>query len=70
MMKAKEIEFDEEYIYFDEKKISFTDVISIKPGKIILEENFKRKFIFFNFSHYGSKLSLFQEFYNNHNQTK
>lgn len=70
MFKAKEIEFDEDYIYFDEKKISFTNVISIKPGKIIVEEDFKRKSIFFNFSYYGSKLSLLQEFYNKHNHTK
>lgn len=70
MIRAKEIEFDEDYIYFDKKKISFTNVISIKPGKIILEEDFKRKSIFFNFTHYGSKFSLLQEFYNNHNHTK
>jgi len=67
MIKAKEIEFDEDYIYFDEKKISFTDIIAIKPGKIILEDDFKRKSIFFNFSYYGSQYSLLKEFYNNHN---
>lgn len=70
MIKAKEIEFDEDYIYFDEKKISYTDIISIKPGIIILEDDFKKKSIFFNFSHFGSKYSLLEEFYNNHNQTK
>ncbi|QBZ97070.1 hypothetical protein [Flavobacterium sangjuense] len=45
--KFKEITFDEENIYFDQKVISYTDIVRIKFGKIEFTDSAEEKFILF-----------------------
>lgn len=64
----KEIEFDEQNIYFEETKIPYEDIIDIKFGKIVFKQDSKESYILFGFFPFSNSFNLLKEFYNNHNQ--
>ena len=45
--KLKEITFDEENIYFDQKVVSYKDITRVKFGKIEFTDSVEEKFILF-----------------------
>ena len=66
--KIKEIEFDEHYVYFDETKISYKDIVDIKFGKIVFKVNDGEKVILFGFIPFSNRFNLLKDFYNNKTQ--
>ncbi len=63
--RFKEIEFDEQNIYFDETKIPYEDIIDIKFGKIVFKENSNKSYVMFGFFPFSSSFSLLNDFYKN-----
>lgn len=61
--KFKDVEFDEQNIYFDEKKIPYENIIDIKFGKIVFKENYKKSYILFGFIPFSNNFNLLKEFH-------
>ncbi len=63
LKRFKEIEFDEQNIYFDETKISLKKIIDIKFGKIVFEQDSKESYILFGFVPFSNSFNLLKEFH-------
>jgi hypothetical protein len=58
----KLIEFDENHIYYDEKKIEINSIIKIRPGEITLNDE---ELLFYQIPGFSSNFKLLMEFYHN-----
>lgn len=63
--KFKEIEFDEQNVYFDEIKIPYEDIIDIKFGKIVFNQASRQSYILFGFVPFSDGFKLLKDFHNN-----
>lgn len=61
-LRNKEIEYDEEFIYFDDKSISLKDVLEIEKGWIKYKSN-KIEKIYFEYNYFEKKYSELARFH-------
>jgi hypothetical protein len=64
MFRNKNIEFDSENIYFDEKIISLKKILKIENGKIYYDDNGENKKVNFDFNYYNNNLKILKDFHN------